>query len=91
MIRELKNSFAALVCGLAFTACASNDAMATPTGADMMVINQGCPLMPEHAVDPDVTVEYMGHKVGFCCEKCVGKWEAWTEEQKTAFVKNSMK
>ena len=37
-------------------------------------------------VDPAAAVEYHGHKIGFCCNGCVGGWEKKTDEEKQAIV-----
>lgn len=87
MIRQLKNVFAALVVVLALAACASG---AKAGGMDVQPVNANCPLMSDHAVDPEVTVDFNGHAVGFCCSKCVGKWEEWSDDKKAAFVENSL-
>ncbi|MCR9247732.1 MAG: hypothetical protein NXI31_22115 [bacterium] len=89
MIRALKNTFLTTVVCLSLAACAGMDAKA----GDMAVkpINDSCPLMPDHGVDPDVTVEYEGHTIAFCCKKCVRGWnEKMSAEERAAFVKQAM-
>ena len=39
-------------------------------------INQFCPVMPEEKVDSRYTLEFEGRTIGFCCEKCVEKFQA---------------
>ncbi|MCB1282568.1 MAG: hypothetical protein KDB18_13680, partial [Salinibacterium sp.] len=48
----------------------------------VQTVNTHCPLMQEHEVDPEITVDYQGKKVGFCCPKCIPKWEALSDEEK---------
>jgi uncharacterized membrane protein len=33
-------------------------------------VNALCPVLPDEAVDPELTVEWEGQTVGFCCRKC---------------------
>ncbi len=82
----MKNSFVVAAACLTLAACNS---MGAKTDGAMMTVNDSCPLMADHGVDPDVTVDYEGYKVGFCCSKCIGKWEEWSDEKKMAYVKNS--
>lgn len=86
MLRQLKNVFVVAAAGLTLAAC--NSMGAKTDGA--MIVNESCPLMADHGIDPDVTVDYEGHKVAFCCSKCIGKWEEWSDDKKMAYVKNSM-
>ena len=88
MIRQAKNTFVALVMVLTLAACASQDAKGS--GMEVSTVNATCPMMSDHDVDPDVTVDYKGHKVGFCCTKCVGKWNEWSDEKKAGYIENSM-
>jgi hypothetical protein len=57
----------------------------------MGVVNDTCPVMPEHAVDPEgPTAEYHGTKIGFCCAGCPEKWDAMTDAEKEAYIKAEM-
>ena len=47
------------------------------------IINETCPIMEgDEEVDPEVTVDYQGKKVAFCCKKCVPKWNALSDAEK---------
>lgn len=62
---------AALVIACAFAGCAQQD-----HGKDMhMAMNTVCPVSGEALDAKSPTVDYMGHKVAFCCDKCVAKFE----------------
>jgi hypothetical protein len=38
-------------------------------------------------VDPNAkTVSYDGATIGFCCDGCSNKWNAWSDSQKRQFV-----
>jgi uncharacterized membrane protein/YHS domain-containing protein len=39
-------------------------------------VNRYCPVLPEEEVDPSVTTTYQGMTIGFCCKKCLRKFEA---------------
>ncbi len=58
------------------------------TAADGAYANTHCPIMggkiDPAKVAPNVTREWRGKRVAFCCSPCVGKWEKLTEEQKQA-------
>jgi hypothetical protein len=48
------------------------------------MINSVCVVSGE-ALDADSpTVDYMGNKVGFCCDKCVAKWEKMDDSARKA-------
>lgn len=75
-----------LLSGVAFLAvsllggCAQHkDTAPAPTGLL-------CPVcvMSGEPVDPAVTSAYAGGKVGFCCEKCQGKWDKLSDADKKA-------
>ena len=46
-----------------------------------MLVNETCPLMGGD-VDPEVTTEWNGETVGFCCAQCIPEWNELTDEQK---------
>lgn len=60
-------------------ACACGTAETTGTA----FLNAECPLMG-NAIDEKLAVEYGDGKVGFCCAKCIPKWEALSDEEKQA-------
>ena len=39
-------------------------------------VNKMCPVMPDHKVDVEVTVQYKGKTIGLCCTACQKKWIA---------------
>jgi hypothetical protein len=39
-------------------------------------VNKMCPVMPDHKVDVEVTVQYKGETIGLCCTACQKKWNA---------------
>ena len=60
-----------------FSGCANQgDKAATPK-----TLNVNCVVSGE-AVDANVTVDYMGGKLAFCCDKCKAKWTAMDEATK---------
>ena len=58
----------------------------TSTSEAAKAINANCVMQQDRAVDPDVTVTFEGTTVGFCCNKCAGKFETMTTEDKQAAV-----
>ncbi|HDZ22270.1 hypothetical protein LCGC14_0238660 [marine sediment metagenome] len=56
--------------------------------ATEVVINSACPMMGT-AMDPakvsaDLTREFKGKKIGFCCAKCPVAWDKLSDEEKDA-------
>jgi YHS domain-containing protein len=43
-------------------------------------INKFCAVNTKDEVDPDVTVEYKGKIIGFCCKDCIPKFKAEPEK-----------
>jgi hypothetical protein len=39
-------------------------------------VNKMCPVMPDHKVDVEVTVQYKSKTIGLCCTACQKKWNA---------------
>lgn len=81
---------------LLLTGCQGDEAttqaaMGTDNGTVAMgAVNENCPIMGS-AVDPNgEMVDFMGHKVGFCCAGCVGKWNEMSDDDKSAFVTKAM-
>ena len=46
--------------------------------------NDYCVIMNADPVDPELTREWNGHKVGFCCKGCLPKWDALSDAEKQA-------
>jgi PBP1b-binding outer membrane lipoprotein LpoB len=52
---------------------------------NMGVMNSKCPISGK-ATDPEVTSDYKGSKVAFCCEGCQGKFAKLSDADKAAKV-----
>jgi hypothetical protein len=66
---------------------------AAPAGATAVAaINANCPMMG-HAIEADAgTIDFKGHAIGFCCPKCIPKFEALDDAGKIAALdKNGTK
>jgi len=64
--------------------CGCSDAPVDSTSSMQGVINTHCPIMKEK-VDPELTVDWNGEKVGLCCPPCLDEWKEMTDsERKTA-------
>ena len=50
--------------------------VAVGDGPTASPVNETCPVMPEEPVDPKYTLDFEGRTIGFCCEKCVAKFQA---------------
>ena len=80
----------ALFAGLG--ACSNNkaaDAKGSPAAATAnagMLANSKCPIMPDHPIDPKVTVAYKGGTVGFCCAGCIDEWDKMSESKKNEML-----
>ncbi|MBW7905330.1 MAG: YHS domain-containing protein [Phycisphaerae bacterium] len=57
--------------GAIATVAAAQDTASAPAP-----INALCPVMTEEKVDPAFTTTYRGRVIGFCCDKCLAKFEA---------------
>jgi len=53
-------------------------------------INEWCPVLVDERVDPEISAEYEGRRVYFCCRKCVKQFraepEAYTANLPTGFT-----
>ena len=76
---------------LSLTLGACQSTSETAAEAEMGVLNKHCPMMPDHEIDEDATMTYNGYTIGFCCDGCVDKFDAWSTEKKDAFVTESLK
>lgn len=75
---------------MVLTGCQSS-AKAKENQASLGSINDHCPVLGFKNVDPAApTTTYKGHVIGFCCDSCPKKWEAWSEEKKDAYVSKQM-
>lgn len=68
---------------LAAPAWAQSSPPDQPGGEDGPV-NAMCPVTRDEPVDPRFTVEYQGHTIGFCCRKCLTKFQT----DPTAYLAN---
>ena len=44
-------------------------------------VNTHCPMMGEE-IDPEVTAQWQGKTVAFCCAECIPDWNALSDEEK---------
>ncbi len=65
---------------------ASADPAASGGPAAAGIVNSKCPGAPDKDARTDVTVDYKGQKVGFCCEGCIDTWKEMSDEQKDKFL-----
>ena len=54
---------------------------AAMSGASVTLSNTECPVTGQPA-SRDVTTEWDGKTVGFCCSDCLPEWETLSDEQK---------
>lgn len=47
-------------------------------------MNSVCPISGEAIEAGSPSVDYMGHKVAFCCDNCVGKWNKMDDAARQA-------
>ncbi len=60
---------------------------AQPATAASPYVNVRCPMMPDNVIDPakvtpDLTREFKGQKVAFCCAGCPDKWDKLSDKEK---------
>lgn len=73
---------------LALGACQSAQKTDSAAKASPGVMNTKCPMAGE-AVNPNVTADYKGGKVAFCCKGCMGKWNAKSDAEKAALLEKA--
>lgn len=62
------------------TTASKNEETATNT------INDHCPIMCGDVTPEGGTVRWNSQTVGFCCDSCIEKWQALSEEEKKAGI-----
>jgi hypothetical protein len=82
----MKNLLRTAAIVLAFSFASGCKATADKNAAPAAMINSVCLISGEALDASSPTVDYMGGKVGFCCDNCVGKWNKMTDAQKKAAV-----
>ncbi|MCC6323114.1 MAG: hypothetical protein IT438_16950 [Phycisphaerales bacterium] len=84
--RSIVRSCVGLVIAAGLFACASEkNEVKTPVAAEPVVMNTTCPYSTQ-AVNPDITADYKGKKIAFCCKGCWSRWENATDEQRAAMM-----
>lgn len=81
-MKTLLRSVSVLACLFAVS-CSSHD-NDRKTGTSPAMMNKTCPMTGEALDASSPTVDYNGGKVGFCCERCMGKWNAMTPAEQKA-------
>lgn len=71
----------AIVTGCTKQDTADSKANSKSSKVTLTSVNTHCPIMGEE-VDPEVTVEWQGKTVAFCCAECIPDWNALTDEEK---------
>ena len=65
------------LCRLTFAALVAVSVAGLAWGqAQAKPVNKMCPVMPDHKIDIEVTVQYKGKTIGVCCTACQKKWTA---------------
>lgn len=58
------------------------------TDKGITVVNKVCPIMGSEVkadeLTPELTRDFNGKKVGFCCPPCLEEWDEMTDAEKTA-------
>lgn len=73
---------AVIVLAISFVSgCASTKAKNASPGSP---VNSVCLISGEALAADSPTTDYMGSKVGFCCDKCLAKWDNKTDAEKKA-------
>ncbi len=76
----------ALALGAACTAPLGQAGADTPAAAQSdEPINDRCPLTGKPVVGRNL-VDYKGHKIGFCSNRCEAAWNNWGKAKRDAFV-----
>lgn len=71
----------------AVVGCAESDSRApgktAPPAVAVTLTNAVCPIMGGAAKE-DITAEWNGKTVGFCCPECIPEWNSLIDEEKAA-------
>lgn len=76
-----------LVAGAAFVGCSKQQETATSgeeaSPVTVAAINENCPIMGGAVTEDGGQVSFNGQTVGFCCEECIEKFQALSDDEKT--------
>ena len=54
-------------------------------------VNTNCVIVASHKVNPATpTARFNGQEIGFCCAGCIARWDALSDEGKTAALAKAM-
>ncbi len=90
---SIRSLLAASVALAVLSACSTTHNEANcpdPKPGTIVSVNDYCAIMPEDPVDPTITREWNGQKIGFCCQGCLKDWDAMTDVQKSDAVKTAV-
>lgn len=82
--------------GLSLGACQqAPKADAAPGGQQAAVaagtpVNAYCPIFDDNKVNPNLTAEWQGKTVAFCCAGCRAKWAKLSDQRKTEELAEAM-
>lgn len=88
-------ALAAAACGLVLVGCnnqktadkpSASTGTTTTTVAAAKPVNSKCPMTGETLEGSNITVNYKGKTVGFCCAGCKGKFSALSDADKDAKI-----
>jgi len=74
-----------LCCLLVVVACSGVES----ASGDIVSINETCPVMGNEVEDDGGSTEWKGKTVGFCCPKCIDKFEAMSDDGKKAALEKA--
>ncbi|MDP6543182.1 MAG: hypothetical protein QGH60_04270 [Phycisphaerae bacterium] len=85
-IAKVLSAVLIVVFAIGLIGCGKSD---TPDGGGTVAtVNGKCPVMGgtfnQAKVAPELVRDFSGKKVGFCCAGCLPKWDALSDEDKTA-------
>lgn len=67
---------AVVACFVKFAGAETKAPTTAPTTKPAAAVNEFCPLMSDHKVDPEVTYAYKGKTYAFCCSGCIDDFKA---------------
>jgi len=97
MLAVLLVASAVMLSGLAASAAETAAPGAAKTTESVKLVpvdNAKCPIMGAvmgKTHDEKLTRMYKGQRIGFCCEKCLEKWDAMSDAERDAKLKDAMK
>ena len=86
----MKNLFRSALVSCALLLVAACAGTGSKSSSGQAAVNGKCPVTGEELPNDYCTTMFQGSTVGFCCEKCIPKWNGMSDADKQAKLKTAM-